>query len=67
MIKKEKPEIIRTPTTICDTVWQLENALSFVADECKLAHPVAVNYGIVDGEGFIWVDKVENSLDSPSN
>jgi hypothetical protein len=39
----------------CEYVYELEDALSFVTDECRLSEPVIVTYEMRDGEGFMRV------------
>lgn len=39
----------------CEYVYELEDALSFVTDECRLSEPVFVTYEMRDGEGFMRV------------
>lgn len=45
-----------SPAKVCDFVYELELAVSFVTDECRLANPVEVSYEMRDGEGFMRVE-----------
>jgi hypothetical protein len=45
-----------SPAKVCDFVYELELAVSFVTDECRLANPVEVTYEMRDGEGFMRVE-----------
>ncbi len=43
-------------STMCALVYQLEDAVSYVTDECKLLEPVGVTYVNRNGEGFLRVE-----------
>jgi hypothetical protein len=45
-----------SPAKVCDFVYELESAVSFVTNECRLANPVEVRYEMRNGEGFMRVE-----------
>lgn len=59
------PSALRCSTAkLCDFVHELESALSFVTDECRLASQVEVFYESRDGEGFMRVTCKEDREDA---